>query len=170
MPMVPFYTRFRELAFAEMRNIVAIEPGPGLPAGEYGFLELFCDEPGCDCRRAHIQVVSGPPKLHTYANINFAWETREFYAKWSRARDPECGPGAFLDPLNYQSEAAPELLDLFDEFCASDPAWVRRLAKHYELFKAEVEREARESPAAPAEGKFRAFDRRKGRGRRAAAR
>jgi len=29
-----------------------------LPAGNYGFIELYCDEPGCDCRRVFLNVVS----------------------------------------------------------------------------------------------------------------
>jgi len=29
---------------------------PGIPDGEYGFVELYCDEPDCDCRRVVIDI------------------------------------------------------------------------------------------------------------------
>jgi len=57
MGMVPFYTRFRELAFQEMRN-ATIQGWEDLPDGEYGFLELYCNDDQCDCRRVLIQVIA----------------------------------------------------------------------------------------------------------------
>ena len=56
MPMIPFAERFPELGARETRSVTAIHR-PDLPDGEYGFLELYCDEPGCDCRRVMIDVL-----------------------------------------------------------------------------------------------------------------
>ena len=56
MSMSPFISRFPGLGEQETRVATILEDGD-LPEGEYAFLELYCDEPGCDCRRVVIQVV-----------------------------------------------------------------------------------------------------------------
>lgn len=43
MSMAPFHSYFRERAFKEIRTIT-VRGLPGLPDGEYGFLELYCAE------------------------------------------------------------------------------------------------------------------------------
>ena len=134
MPMVPFYTRFRDLAFREMRS-ATIRDWPGLPDGEYGFLESYCDEKGCDCRRVIINVIPANAPNKILATINYGWEEQAFYVRWMR--DPELArecKGPVLDPLNPQSQYAPALLRLF-ETVLQDEAYVRRLARHYALFK-----------------------------------
>ena len=50
MPMTPFMERFPELGACETRS-VTIANRDDLPNGEYGFIELYCNEPDCDCRR-----------------------------------------------------------------------------------------------------------------------
>ena len=42
--MIPFYTRFRDVAFKEMRS-ATVRGMPGLADGEYGFLELSGEYP-----------------------------------------------------------------------------------------------------------------------------
>lgn len=139
--MVPFHTRFRDRALAEMRS-ATVPDRPGLPAGTYGFLELYCDEPDCDCRRVILQVVSPDSGAKVWATINYGWETAEFYRQWSHA-DDELHPlhGACLDPLNRQTERAPALLALF-RWVLTDESYVARLKRHYELFKQAVRSEA----------------------------
>ena len=56
MPMVPFMNKFPELGARETRAIVTCD-GPELPAGKYDFIEFYCNEPGCDCRRVVIRVL-----------------------------------------------------------------------------------------------------------------
>ena len=43
--------------------------------------------------------------------------------------------GATLDPLNPQTEHSEALLELFKQVVLADPAYVRRLERHYNLFK-----------------------------------
>ena len=62
MPMVPFFTRFPEIAERETRSVF-LKNHEGLPDGEYAFLEHYCDEPGCDCERVIVNVVT--PKRPT---------------------------------------------------------------------------------------------------------
>ena len=56
MPMTPFMERFPELGRRETRSLI-VPQGHALPAGEWGFFELYCEEPGCDCRRVTICVM-----------------------------------------------------------------------------------------------------------------
>lgn len=135
MSMVSFHTRFRDVAARETRHATVVEDRYDLPAGTYGFLESYCDEPGCDCRRVVIQVVALETGPKVWATINFGWESEEFYEKW--VLDAELArfcAGAWLDPLNKQTRYAPALLELF-RFVAADPAYVERLKRHYEMFK-----------------------------------
>jgi hypothetical protein len=137
MAMVPFYTRFRDLAWKEMRS-VTVQDLPPLPPGEYGFLELYCDERECDCRRVIIQVVSPAPNPATWATINYGWETLAFYEKWlgDKQLAQQC-QGAELDPLNPQTRYSAVLLELFKSVL-QDTAYVDRLQRHYALFKASI--------------------------------
>jgi hypothetical protein len=145
MAMVPFYTRFPELAARETRTATVLDPASGFPPGEYGFLELFCDEPGCDCRRVHIRVVSPPPQSRVWANISYGWESVAFYHRWGLPEGEEA-TGTSLDPLNVQSEYAPAFLDLFREMVRADETYAQRLVRHHELFKSAL-------PARPAKNR-----------------
>lgn len=135
--MVPFYTHFRDLAFKEMRS-ATVRGMPGLPDGEYGFLELYCDESGCDCRRVVIDVITPTTGPKIWATINYGWESLEFYEQWMRDKETarECY-GVTLDPLNPQTEYSDALLQLFNHIL-QDEAYVERLKRHYQLFKSDL--------------------------------
>ena len=140
MPMAPFYTHFRDLAFQEMR-VATVKGRSDIPDGEYGFLELYCDEVGCDCRRVVIQVVSPPPNSKIWATINYGCESLTFYEKWMLSKELAAeATGATLDPLNPQTKYSPALLRLF-EAVLQDPAYVERLKRHYALFKQAIRAE-----------------------------
>ena len=140
MPMVPFHTRLNDLAFAETRTVL-VPDRPGLPAGTYAFLELYCDEPDCDCRRVIIRVVSHGTVPKVWATINYGWESTEYYRTWiPSAEDARQFTGAWLDPLNPQTEHAPALLELF-RWVLTDESYVARLKRHYDLFKKAVRSE-----------------------------
>lgn len=136
MAMTPFYTKFRDLAIAETRTVL-IPAGTPLPAGEYGFMEFYCDDPGCDCRRVVLQALRPDSGDKVWASINYGWEQPSYYRKWmsSNARLARGMAGATLDPLNPQTEYSAELLDLFQQVVLKDPAYIRRLRRHYEMFK-----------------------------------
>jgi hypothetical protein len=51
----PFLERFPEVAAQETRVITA-QGHALLPDGEYGLVEFFCTEPGCDCRRVMFSI------------------------------------------------------------------------------------------------------------------
>ena len=56
MPMIPFCCRCPEVR--EIRAMIVYENASRLPAGRYIFMECYCDDPECDCRRVLLRVFS----------------------------------------------------------------------------------------------------------------
>ena len=140
MPMIPFMERFPEVGARETRS-VTVPPRQDLPEGEYGFVELYCDEPACDCRRVIIDVLrpeTGWSKI--WATISYGWESLDFYRKWGgQGNDPIEMKGPYLDPLNPQTKYSAALLNLF-QFLVQSPEYVARLQRHYQMFRESVDR------------------------------
>ena len=140
MPMIPFMERFPEVGARETRS-VTLPPRQALPEGEYGFVELYCDEPACDCRRVIIDVLrpeTGWSQI--WATISYGWESLDFYRKWGgQENDPIEMKGPYLDPLNPQTKYSAALLNLF-RFLVQSPEYVARLQRHYQMFRESVDR------------------------------
>jgi hypothetical protein len=135
--MAPFFSRFPELAARETRTLKLLGPQFGLPAAEFGFLELYCNEPTCDCRRVLLQVCSPDQPAKVLATINYGWESEDFYARWLDG-DRESARelvSASLDPINPQSKLSPALLMVFRHVLLQDRAYIDRLRRHYLMFK-----------------------------------
>lgn len=139
MPMTPFITRFPELGARETRAL-RVTGRKELPDGDYGFLELYCDEPGCDCRRVMIDVLR---EDKIWATLNYGWEKVEFYRQWGRCssdREAQAMKGPVLDPLNPQTKYSRVLLERF-RILLESPHYVQRFKHHYQMFRAVVEKE-----------------------------
>jgi hypothetical protein len=118
--MTPFHLKFAELAAREMLVLNVVEDRLDVPLGQYGFVEFFCEEKGCDCRRVLLQVQSPQLPGRVGATINYGWETHEFYTAWMGG-NAEAGQqitSASLDPIDPQSRFAPALLEAFHNFLA----------------------------------------------------
>ena len=144
MPYELFQSRFPDIAMGETRSVTTLQDSNGLPAGEYGFLEMFCDELDCDCRRAFFLVVT-PQSRHgkPEAVIAYGWESSAFYKRWmygGSARDIAALQGPMLNDLSPQSKIAPAILELFRTVLLSDRAYIARVKKHYRLFRADVDK------------------------------
>jgi len=122
--MIPFHSLLPELAQREVRCVhlgatTETTPEPALPADEYIYLEFYCEDLNCDCRRVFLQVISKGQPGKVFASIGYGWEKESFYRKrmpW----DPDEAKGTVrgeLDPLNEQSEFAEDFLELFQR-CA----------------------------------------------------
>ncbi len=138
MPFAPFDEYFLELAAAETR-VLTVPPGSlgGLPADDYVFRELYCNERGCDCRRVFFTVFSESQKREE-AVVAYGWETKAFYAKWMGNSDLATLAelqGPILNPGSAQSPLAPAILKLTEEVLLKDPAYVDRLKRHYALIR-----------------------------------
>ena len=146
MPYSLFHSRFPDVAERETRTVTVIDSSDfNLPPAHYSFLEMFCDEPGCDCRRVFFSVVSSLQK-DIQAVIAWGWEEREFYIKWMGDDDPHIindliGPA--LNLASPQSELAPALLDLFRNVLLQDTTYVETVIRHYAMFRQEVDNKAK---------------------------
>jgi hypothetical protein len=140
-----FHSRFPEIAERETRTVTVLAHSDfNLPPAHYSFLEMFCDEPGCDCRRVFFSVVSS---LHNeiQAVISWGWEGRDFYVKWMGDDDPIIindliGPA--LNLASPQSNLASPLLDLFCKVLLKDTAYIERIKRHYVMFRQKIDNNA----------------------------
>jgi hypothetical protein len=142
MPFAMFHQFFSEVAREETRSITILQDFDwDLPAESYGFFEMFCDEPGCDCRRVFLCVISERMK-NIEAYIGYGWESRAYYRKWLRFDDPHAISelqGPILNAGSPQSPLAPALLRLFQEVLLKDTAYIERIKRHYDLFRARID-------------------------------
>lgn len=135
MIMSSFADKFPSLAARE-QAVVQVDGHSDLPAGIYGFRELYCDEDGCDCRRAIISVGEMTGLQDDLASISYGWETLAYYKMWMRGTPVMRGlKGASLNPLGLQSEYSKACLRLFKELIR-EPGYEQRIKRHYQLFKA----------------------------------
>ncbi len=134
--MIPFTMRFPELGPQETRTAFFPDDGGKIPRGKYAFVELYCEEEDCDCRRVMLTVIEESTPRKIWATISFGWDLPRPFAAWAKVHELEAAAsGAFLDPLCPQSEYAAEFLDLFEWMITQDPAYVERLKRHYAMFK-----------------------------------
>ena len=144
--MIPFHSLLPELAQREVRcvHLGRAPDAPveaALPADEYAYLEYYCDDLGCDCRRVLLEVIAKDQPGKIFASISYGWEKESFYRKrmpW----DPDLARGTVrgeLDLLNAQSEFAKDFLELFQRFVLDEP-YRLRLRRHYRLFREELAR------------------------------
>ena len=109
MSMVMFTVLYPDLGAAETRCIIVQSGGRWRrrreeEEEEFALIELYCAEPGCDCRRVMFNVISKRLDRHV-ATISHGFE-----APGEKSAVPE---QTYLDPLNRQSDLSEELLDIF---------------------------------------------------------
>ncbi len=140
MELRPFQERFPQLGSVECRFVVLPDGGESIPAGSYAFIEYYCTDSTCDCRRVML-LVTDRKTGKQLASISFGFDRD----------DPLRGP--FLDPMNRQCPIADEFLDLAKRLVLRDRSYVDRLERHYRMFKAALrgERVAGLVALAPAE-------------------
>jgi hypothetical protein len=121
--LVPFFRVDAELAAKETRTATLFKPDDGIPVGSYGFLESYCPDPDCDCRRVMINVVEEKQPTQFLASISYGFDRQ--------AEDA----GPYLDPLSEQCAYAAALMRLVERTALNDPSYVARLERHYALVK-----------------------------------
>ncbi|MFH2143975.1 MAG: hypothetical protein ABIJ97_16235 [Bacteroidota bacterium] len=133
-----FHDKFPVIAEAETRTIMVFENNDfGLPADSYTFVELFCNDPKCDCRRVFFQVFS-EKRGKSEAVIYWGWENAAFYRKWMGYANKQMlteliGPG--LNVGSPQSNLAPALLNMCAKVLLNDNTYTNRVKNHYAMFK-----------------------------------
>ncbi|MCM2332697.1 MAG: SEC-C metal-binding domain-containing protein [Anaeromyxobacteraceae bacterium] len=129
MTMRRFDVLFPEVAERECRTIRPMNH-ERLPSRRFLFLESYCVEPQCDCRRVMLSVVDEGTGSQV-ATINHAFEPL--------APPHEDEPQTFLDPLNPQSAMSDDLLAQFKTMSEHDPSYQARRERHYDAWKALVD-------------------------------
>jgi len=138
-----FHTRFPDVGVTETRTIT-----PELVAGQgdtYIFLELYCNDERCDCRRVIVHVCSlgqaEEGSSRPLASLSFGWEPEQFYRDWAGfpldADDLAELKGPGLQRLVPQTALADLMLEWFRDLLA-DPDYVARIKRHYQAFRASV--------------------------------
>ncbi len=140
-----------DVAEKETRSLW-IPGADGAPAEGFAFVEMFCNEAGCDCRRVVLQVLAAEDPSLLLAQISYGWEPEGFYRKWASfplsKEDLAELKGPDLMRLVAQSDRAEEMLSL-SRTLLSDERYVARLVLHYHLFREVVEGRDRGAGAKP---------------------
>jgi hypothetical protein len=127
--MIPFHSIFPELAQREVRCVHVGTPPDGVPdmglrADEYVYVEYYCEDLDCDCRRVFLQVIAKKQPGKVFASISsYGWENERFYRR-KMPWNPDEAIGTVrreLDPMNEQSEFAGDFLDLFKTVVLDEP-------------------------------------------------
>lgn len=115
---------------------ITLHHGPGLPDGDYAFLDSYCSDPDCDCRKVMIQVHYNRRYV---ALINYGWESIAFYKSWYGATKIDLqtvqemkGPSIDLNSPNRLDPQA--ILALFQHLL--DERFRQHFANSYTAFKA----------------------------------
>jgi len=58
---------------------VIIADDPYLPSGEYSFIDFYCTDHTCDCRKTIIQIFHDDKLVSI---VSFGWESPKFYLRW----------------------------------------------------------------------------------------
>jgi hypothetical protein len=149
MPYVSFHDHFPEVAERETRTVFILDDSPyDLPPGPYTLIEMYCNEPGCDCRRVFFCVVS-PHRRHALAVVAYGWENRDFYERWFGHYDPEeidVLKGPALNLASPQSDLAPAIMDMIQCTVLQDELYVERLKTHYKMFREKIDKEGVPGP------------------------
>jgi len=144
-----FFEEFPELIETEFRNIFVFDNNnyKYIPPGNYAFLELFCPELNCDCRKVIINVISAdPPK--TWTTLNYGWESEEYYKTWWGKSLKYYQPmsGVTFDPPT-KDPLQNEFLMVFADIIKHDQIYAKRIKTHYAMFKEKIlEKETKKIP------------------------
>jgi hypothetical protein len=139
MPYSAFYTYFPDIAEKETRCI-QIFNDLELAGDKFILVELFCDEPKCDCRRVMLNVIS-ENRRKPVAVINFGWEKELFYKKWYGKYDREMihelkGPS--INTLSQRTDITDKIFDRV-KVTLEDDFYVKRIIEHYIMFREHIE-------------------------------
>ena len=135
----PLYEYLPIVAETETRSIKLFsdENDFNLPSGNYAFVELFCTDKKCDCRRVMFTVIHEQYK-HPLAVIGYGWETLAFYKKWMHTNDTKMVlelTKPILNDFSEQSIHAKNILKMFNKVLMIDKAYLERIKNHYKQMR-----------------------------------
>jgi hypothetical protein len=132
--MDPFLPAGEIIGDKHLTRTITIADTPGLPDGSYQFIDHYCTDKTCDCRRAIIQVFHQDEHVST---VTYGWENEKFYTDWMRAGDDDViakeMSGLSLDWNSPDRVASKAMLALVGHLM--DEKWISILKNHYRLMR-----------------------------------
>jgi len=129
-----FHDFYPEIAERETRSATVLNAAD-LPGGEYAFVELYCTDPKCDCRRVIVQVAAKDMPGKILATLSYGWDTAEFYARTLHNEElAKKATTVTVEWLTPQTKYANALKEVF-ETIIEDSEYVERLKRHYSMVK-----------------------------------
>ncbi len=126
---------------AHQVRTVSIKQSPQLPDGEYNFVDTYCADPNCDCRKTMIQVMHNG---NLASVINYGWESAAFYKNWMGSSDKDNSMpkmhGASIDITSPDLVSADGVLALFNALL--NDMWIAKFRRHYGKVKAAMSKKA----------------------------
>jgi len=134
--LVPFASHCPDIAAGETLGLIMRPDSPILPGGRFVFLEHYCGNPNCDCRRVRLEVCSPDAPGKVLATIVWGWEFVEYYAQWTLdLESAEWIVAGYLDPDGAQSDYAEAFADFVRHAVVHRDDWDATFARHYGMFK-----------------------------------
>src|SRR5258706_5495879 len=115
MEFIPFYSKYRDIALEETRQITVNASDLGVPLGPYDLVESYCIDDTCDCRKVMINLIEVNPPNRILATIGYGWESLKFYTEWmfGEKKIAKDLAGAYLEPGGFQSQYSQNFLEIF---------------------------------------------------------
>ncbi len=120
---------------AHQVRTISVTQNSLLPDGEYSFVDMYCTDPECDCRKTMILVIhNGEP----VSIINYGWESAKFYKNWMGGNKNNIPTtkmyGASIDITSPDLVSPDGMLALFNRLL--NDIWIARFKQHYHEVKA----------------------------------
>ena len=113
---------------------VGLKQSPHLPDGDYTFVDTYCIDASCDCRRTLIQVLHDGVHVST---IGFGWESPSFYNDWMGVTPDEDDmpqlDGATIDISSPNKVSPQSMIGFFDTLL--DEKWINVFKRNYAAVK-----------------------------------
>lgn len=113
---------------------VTLANDPYLPPGEYDFIDMYCSDNTCDCRKTIIQIFHDKKLVSI---VNFGWESPKFYLRWlNSAQDVELAKemsGLSIDFSSPDLVSPKGILLLVNHLM--DQEWISMLKENYRLIR-----------------------------------
>jgi hypothetical protein len=113
---------------------ITLANDPHLPSGEYTFIDTYCTDNTCDCRKTIIQIFHDEKLVSI---VSYGWESPKFYLRWlGSTRDVELAKemsGVTIDPSSPDLVSPQGILLLVKHLM--DPKWISMLKENYRLIR-----------------------------------
>lgn len=111
-----------------------ISSDPYLPSGEYTFIDTYCTDKTCDCRKTIIQILHNSKLVSI---VSFGWESPQFYLRWlNSSKELELAKemsGVSIDPSSPNLVSAKGILLFINHLM--DEKWISMLKENYRLVR-----------------------------------